>query len=76
MLSCSRNTKNVLSLESDTNVDDRHINKTKEIILGYGAYQHTKTEFFKTFFSCPSMENTFWLCLLTQARAEYGNGFV
>lgn len=50
MLSCSRNTKNVLSLESDIKVDDRHINKTKEIILGYGAYQHTKTEFLNFLF--------------------------
>lgn len=50
MLSCPRNIKNVLSLESDIKVDDRHINKTKEIILGYGADQHTKTEFLNFLF--------------------------
>lgn len=41
MVSCPRNIKTGLNLES-VKVYDKYINKTKEIILGYRAYQHTK----------------------------------
>lgn len=44
MVSCPRNIKTVLNLES-VKVYDKYISKTKEIILGYRAYQHTKTGF-------------------------------
>lgn len=57
MFSCPRNIKTVLSIESDIKIYDKYINKTKEIILGHGAYQHTKTEFFfKLSFLVPSWE--------------------
>lgn len=49
MTSCPRKIKTVLRLESDIKVYDKYINKTKEIILGSGAYQHTKTGFFVNF---------------------------
>lgn len=55
--SAAQEIKAILSLESGIKIYNKYINKTEKIILGYGAYQHTKTEFLKTSFSCPSMGN-------------------
>lgn len=75
MVTCPRKIRKMLSSESVIKVYNKYINETREIILGYGAYQHTKTGFFLKP-SCPLVGNTFWPCLHTKARAEYRHKLV